>query len=65
MDHESHDCPQVNADGLAEVETLAKKLDIEFKGDGELGGWTGGKVVLVPTDKPIGDWVPIAERVLE
>jgi len=34
------------------------------QGDGEMGGWTGGTLVLVPTDKPIEEWKPIAERKL-
>ena len=27
-------------------------------------GWTGGSIILVPTWKDVGDWSPIAERVL-
>jgi len=27
-------------------------------------GWRGGRVWLVPTDKPIAEWKPVAERVL-
>ena len=27
-------------------------------------GWEGGVVWLVPTDKPIADWKPIAKRAL-
>lgn len=35
-------------------------------GEGEEGasGWEGGVVWLVPTDKPIGEWKPIAVREL-
>lgn len=32
--------------------------------DGELYGWTGGEVWLVPTDQPVHEWRPIAARVL-
>jgi 2',3'-cyclic-nucleotide 3'-phosphodiesterase len=39
-------------------------LDVNFEGKEQLGGWTGGRVVLVPTDKPVEQWQPIAERVL-
>ena len=28
------------------------------------GGWEGGVVWLVPTDKPISEWSPIATRTL-
>lgn len=34
-------------------------------GEGEEGsGWEGGVVWLVPTDRPIGEWKPIAVREL-
>jgi hypothetical protein len=56
----SHDCPQLDSKGLALVDTL----DVNFEGKEQLGGWTGGRVVLVPTDKPVEQWQPIAERVL-
>jgi 2',3'-cyclic-nucleotide 3'-phosphodiesterase len=56
-----HDCPPVDAQGLASVDTLS----VDLEGKGLLGGWSGGRVVLVPTDKPIDQWSPIAERVLE
>jgi 2',3'-cyclic-nucleotide 3'-phosphodiesterase len=39
-------------------------LDVNFEGKGQLGGWIGGRVVLVPTDKPVDQWQPIGERVL-
>ncbi|KAL1792037.1 hypothetical protein ACET3X_009788 [Alternaria dauci] len=55
-----HDCGQVDEAGLASVDTL----DINFEGKKELGGWAGGRVVLVPTDKPISQWQPIAERAI-
>ncbi|KAI4945949.1 2',3'-cyclic nucleotide 3'-phosphodiesterase [Alternaria rosae] len=55
-----HDCPQVDAAGLASVDLLGVNLD----GTGDLGGWTGGRVVIVPTDKSIDQWQPIGERVL-
>jgi hypothetical protein len=45
IDYKSHDCPQVNADHLAEVEQLAKELGVDFKSEGELSGWKGGRVL--------------------
>lgn len=56
----SHDCPQVDEKELVAVDTLEVKLG----GTGDMSGWVGGRVVLVPTDKPIDQWVPIAERVI-
>lgn len=57
-----HDCPPVDEEGLAEVEKLAQKVDVSIAGKGDLGGWRGGRLALVPTDKPIEQWSPIAER---
>lgn len=31
---------------------------------GEMGGWEGGLVWLVPTDRDISEWKPIATRTL-
>jgi 2',3'-cyclic-nucleotide 3'-phosphodiesterase len=59
-----HDCPLVDAGGLSEVEQTVKQAGVSLKGDGHLGGWTGGRVVVVPTDKPIDEWVPLAQREL-
>ena len=30
----------------------------------ELGGWKGGRIVLVQTWKPVDEWVPVAEKTL-
>jgi 2',3'-cyclic-nucleotide 3'-phosphodiesterase len=35
---------------------------LSLAGEGELGGWNGGSIILVPTDKSITEWVPVAER---
>jgi 2',3'-cyclic-nucleotide 3'-phosphodiesterase len=59
-----HDCPPVGQEKLEQVETLAQKLDVSISGQGGSGGWRGGRVVLVPTDKSIDQWIPIAERTL-
>ncbi|CAA9958376.1 2',3'-cyclic nucleotide 3'-phosphodiesterase [Pyrenophora teres f. teres] len=55
-----HDCPQVDTTMLATVDMLG----INFTGSGDMGGWIGGRVVLVPTDRPIEHWLPIAERAI-
>ncbi|CBX92897.1 similar to 2',3'-cyclic-nucleotide 3'-phosphodiesterase [Plenodomus lingam JN3] len=57
-----HDCPVVTETELSRVEGMAMQLGVDVHGHGELGGWKGGKVVLVPTDQPIAQWKPIAER---
>lgn len=46
------------------TERLANEASVSVAGGGTLGGWVGGRVVLVPTDKPISQWIPIAERIL-
>ncbi|KAF1831883.1 2, 3 cyclic phosphodiesterase [Decorospora gaudefroyi] len=56
-----HDCPQVDQHDLTSVRTL----DVNTEGVGQLGGWVGGRVVLVPTDSAIDGWLPVAERVLQ
>jgi 2',3'-cyclic-nucleotide 3'-phosphodiesterase len=60
----SHDCPIVSSEEIAKIERLVKDAGVSLDGEGELGGWTGGQVVLVPTDRPIKDWASIAERKL-
>jgi 2',3'-cyclic-nucleotide 3'-phosphodiesterase len=37
---------------------------VRLDGEDELGGWTGGRIVLVETDKAIADWMPVAEKTL-
>jgi 2',3'-cyclic-nucleotide 3'-phosphodiesterase len=59
-----HDCPLVDAGGLSEVEQTVKQAGVSLEGEGDLGGWTGGRVVVVPTDKSINEWVPLAQREL-
>jgi 2',3'-cyclic-nucleotide 3'-phosphodiesterase len=54
----------VEEKGIGEVEKLLQNAGLKLSGNGELGGWVGGRVVLVQTDKAIGEWVPIAERCL-
>lgn len=57
-----HDCPQVGSGELSGVEQLATKAGVDVTGGDGYCGWTGGRVVLVPTDRPIDQWVPIATR---
>ncbi|KAH9865859.1 2',3'-cyclic nucleotide 3'-phosphodiesterase [Plenodomus biglobosus] len=59
-----HDCPVVDQTGLSKIEGMAMRLGVHVHGRGELGGWNAGRVVLVPTDKPIDQWNAIAERML-
>ncbi|KAF2034973.1 2',3'-cyclic-nucleotide 3'-phosphodiesterase [Setomelanomma holmii] len=57
-----HDCPKVEADGFLPIQKLAQQAGVSLDVEGNLGGWTGGRIVLVPTDRPIHEWNPIAER---
>lgn len=59
-----HDCPVVEKEGYIKVQGMAVQLGIDVDGESNMGGWEGGTVVLVPTDKPIDQWIPIAERKL-
>jgi hypothetical protein len=36
----------------------------ETEDGSQLDGWDGGVVWLVPTDRPVSEWKPIATRVL-
>lgn len=49
---------------MKEIEGLVRETGINLDGEGGLGGWTGGRVVLVPTYNEIKDWAPIAEKKL-
>lgn len=46
------------------VEEMVKSTGVALNGEGEMSGWSGGEVWLVPTDKAIEDWKPIAVRKL-
>ncbi|KAF1841111.1 2',3'-cyclic-nucleotide 3'-phosphodiesterase [Cucurbitaria berberidis CBS 394.84] len=59
-----HDCPRIDTEGLSQAGEFAQDLGISVNGQGKLGSWKGGRVVLVQTDKPIHEWKPIAERSL-
>ncbi|KAF2461004.1 2',3'-cyclic-nucleotide 3'-phosphodiesterase [Lineolata rhizophorae] len=48
-----------------ELECMVKDASISFDGEEDRGSWTGGLVVLVPTEKRIEDWKPVATRVLQ
>lgn len=60
----SHDCPKIEQERIKEVEKLLEQSGVRLDGQGKLGCWTGGMVVLVDTSKPIKEWVPLAERAL-
>ncbi|KAF2266780.1 2',3'-cyclic-nucleotide 3'-phosphodiesterase [Lojkania enalia] len=59
-----HDCSQVPGKVIEAIEKMVREAGVSLEGKGELGGWEGGRVVLVPTDQPINTWDPIAEREL-
>ncbi|OAK98561.1 2',3'-cyclic-nucleotide 3'-phosphodiesterase [Phaeosphaeriaceae sp. SRC1lsM3a] len=59
-----HDCPPIDAEGLAATAESVEKAGLSLVGEGKLGGWVGGRIILVPTDRPIVEWVSIAERCL-
>ena len=60
----SHDCPKVSQDEIDKTSVSVREAGVDLEGNGELGGWTGGVVVLVPTDRAIKDWIPLARRKL-
>lgn len=60
----SHDCPQVDATGLGKASSLAQEEGIDLAKRCDDLSWTGGRVVLVATDKPTSEWKPIAQRIL-
>jgi 2',3'-cyclic-nucleotide 3'-phosphodiesterase len=54
----------VSEEKRSEVEGLLLESGISLDGQGEMSGWTGGSLWLVPTFKPIEEWKPLAERKL-
>ncbi|KAF2747327.1 2',3'-cyclic-nucleotide 3'-phosphodiesteras-like protein [Sporormia fimetaria CBS 119925] len=61
-----HNCPTVSDEEMAKIETLVTEAGVDLRGEGELGGWTGGRIVLVCTNRPIDQWQlhTVAERTL-
>lgn len=59
-----HDCPKVSRAEIEKVTKYVEDSGAKLSGDGEASGWKGGRVVLVPTDRPINEWKPIAEKAL-
>ncbi|KAH7114446.1 2',3'-cyclic-nucleotide 3'-phosphodiesterase [Dendryphion nanum] len=59
-----HDCAKLEDEELEEINKLAIEHGLSLEGEGDFGSWQGGRVVLVPTDRPIKEWEPIAERLL-
>lgn len=44
------------------VEEAERELEAAgVQSQGEDSGWTGGRVWLVPTERPIEEWQPVAE----
>lgn len=60
----------IDDDKLAEVDKAVREAGIRLLREsepitsGDLTGWDGGVVWLVPTDKSIPEWKPIATRTL-
>ena len=68
---DSGDVP-IGDETLKEITEVVRKAGVNLEGkesegteDKGFGGWDGGVVWLVPTDKPIAEWKPIATRELE
>ncbi|KAF2796148.1 2, 3 cyclic phosphodiesterase [Melanomma pulvis-pyrius CBS 109.77] len=59
-----HECAKIDAEGMEEIWKLVREAGLSLDGEGELGGWVGGRVVLVPTSEPIDQWAVLAERTL-
>jgi 2',3'-cyclic-nucleotide 3'-phosphodiesterase len=58
----SHDIPKVSSEELEVIEKMATEIREKISSEGGFWGWKGGRVVLVPTDKKIAEWEPIAFR---
>ncbi|KAF1956082.1 2',3'-cyclic-nucleotide 3'-phosphodiesteras-like protein [Byssothecium circinans] len=57
-----HDIPRVEGEELKLVGRWVEDVAEKMEQEGGFWGWKGGRVVLVPTDREIKDWVPIAQR---
>ncbi|KAK7511578.1 2',3'-cyclic-nucleotide 3'-phosphodiesterase [Phyllosticta citriasiana] len=51
----------ISEEKKAQLQKLVEAAGISIDGSGDLGGWKGGTVWLVPTYKPIPEWTPWAE----
>lgn len=53
----------VSEEKKAEIERLVEAEGVDvLDGEGEMGGWTGGTVVLVDTSTPVEEWGILARR---
>lgn len=53
----------VSEEKKAEIERLVEAEGVDvLDGEGEMGGWTGGAVVLVDTSTPVDKWEILARR---
>lgn len=59
----SADVP-ISDDQRKELERVVEEAAVDLSGRGDMGGWKGGVVWLVSTEKPIAEWQPIATRPL-
>jgi 2',3'-cyclic-nucleotide 3'-phosphodiesterase len=53
---------EVSCEELREIQQVVEDAGVDLEGKGYMGGWSGGRVVLVPTDRKIEDWEPIAMK---
>ncbi|KAF2496102.1 2, 3 cyclic phosphodiesterase [Lophium mytilinum] len=53
---------EVSDDELSELGGVVENAGVDLGGKGEMGGWVGGRVVSVQTDKKIEEWEPIAVK---
>jgi len=60
----SHDCPKIGQEEIEKVTKVVVDNGVKIDGEGDMGSWVGGRVVLVKTDQPIKEWALIAERKL-
>lgn len=55
----------IGEDELRAIEEVVRRAGVALGGEGEgVGGWEGGVVWLVPTDRSIDEWKPMATRTL-
>ncbi|KAK7536015.1 2',3'-cyclic-nucleotide 3'-phosphodiesterase [Phyllosticta citribraziliensis] len=51
----------ISEEKKTQLQQLIQAAGVSIDGSGDLGGWKGGTVWLVPTNKPIPEWTPWAE----
>lgn len=56
---------KVSAEQLAELEMVVRRAGVGLDGEGNMGGWECGQIWLVPTEREVGEWKPIAVKDLK